>query len=380
MKERQATHLKIKNVETFPLLYKLPVPYGDANGYKKYRSCFLFKITTDSGIEGWGECADWLPTLEKGFHDRIIPYLLGKKATDRIQIVTTIKKWNKRSASGISMALTEIVAKSAGLSVCDLWGGKLRDSIPVYASFQSYSEKEDWINHSLKLIDKEICGGFSKIKVKIGGKRLQVDLAHIQSVQSMLEEKIQLALDANQSYDAATAREWDRYFREWPNMLWIEEPIPMDRLEDYRLLRTNLSIRVAGGENLKSTAQFLPLLKGGLVDILQPDVMHEDGIDGYRETIHLSRAFGIQCSPHTFDGPLSRLYALLVQACLPPWSKMDNDNIEPVEWDVMDNPFTSLLSVKPTNGTVTIADGIGIGALLDMDKLDYYRWDGTVYH
>jgi D-galactarolactone cycloisomerase len=362
------------------LLYKLPVPYGDANGYKKYRSCFLFKITTDSGIEGWGECADWLPTLEKGFHDRIIPYLLGKKATDRIQIVTTIKKWNKRSASGISMALTEIVAKSAGLSVCDLWGGKLRDSIPVYASFQSYTEKEDWINHSLKLIDQVICSGFSKIKVKIGGKRLQVDLAHIQSVQSMLEEKVQLALDANQSYDAATAREWDRYLREWPNMLWIEEPIPMDRLEDYRLLRTNLSIRVAGGENLKSTAQFLPLLKGGLVDILQPDVMHEDGIDGYRETIHLSRAFGIQSSPHTFDGPLSRLYALLVQACLPPWSKMDNDNIEPVEWDVMDNPFTSLLSVKPTNGTVTIPDGIGIGALLDMDKLDYYRWDGTVYH
>jgi D-galactarolactone cycloisomerase len=380
MKERQETHLKIKNVETFPLLYKLPDPYGDANGYKKYRSCFLFKITTDSGIEGWGECADWLPTLEKGFHDRIIPYLLGKKATDRIQIVTTIKKWNKRSASGISMALTEIVAKSAGLSVCDLWGGKLRDSIPVYASFQSYTEKEDWINHSLKLIDQVICSGFSKIKVKIGGKRLQVDLAHIQSVQSMLEEKVQLALDANQSYDAATAREWDRYLREWPNMLWIEEPIPMDRLEDYRLLRTNLSIRVAGGENLKSTAQFLPLLKGGLVDILQPDVMHEDGIDGYRETIHLSRAFGIQSSPHTFDGPLSRLYALLVQACLPPWSKMDNDNIEPVEWDVMDNPFTSLLSVKPTNGTVTIPDGIGIGALLDMDKLDYYRWDGTVYH
>lgn len=59
---------------------------------------------------------------------------------------------------------------------------------------------------------------------------------------------------------------------------------------------------------------------------------------------------------------------------------MDNDNIEPVEWDVMDNPFTSLLSVKPTNGTVTIPDGMGIGALLDMDKLDYYRWDGTVYH
>ncbi|MFC0272547.1 mandelate racemase/muconate lactonizing enzyme family protein [Metabacillus herbersteinensis] len=372
--------MKIKKVETFPLLYHLPEPYGDANGYKKYRTCFLFKITTNSGIQGWGECIDWLPTLEKGFQDRIIPYLLGKKATDRIQIVSVVKKWSERAATGISMALTEIVAKSAGLSVCDLWGGKLRDSIPVYASFQSYSEKEDWINHSLKLIDQGVGIGFKKIKVKIGGKVLQEDLAHIQSIQKMLEEKIQLALDANQSYDAATALRWDRYFREWSNMLWFEEPIPMDRLVDYKLLRANLSIPVAGGENLKTTAQFLPLLKEGVVDIIQPDVMHENGLDGYRETIHLSRAFGLRSSPHTFDGPLSRLYALFVQACLPPWSKMDNDKIEPVEWDVMENPFTSLFSVQPTNGSVTIPEGIGIGALLDMDKVKKYRWDRSVYH
>lgn len=372
--------MKIERVETYPLLYQLPEPYGDANGYKKYRTCFLFEITTNSGIKGWGECIDWLPTLEKGFHDRIIPYLIGKKATDRIQIVSIVKKWNKRAASGISMALTEIIAKSAGLSVCDLWGGKLRDSIPVYASFQSYSEKENWINHSLGLIDHAIDSGFTKIKVKVGGKVLQEDHAHIQSVQSMLEEKIELALDANQSYDAATACRWDRFFREWSNILWFEEPIPIDRLEDYKQLRSNLSIPVAGGENLKTTAQFLPLLKDGVVDIIQPDVMHENGLDGYRETMHLSRAYGLRSSPHTFDGPLSRLYALFVQACLPPWSKMDHDNIEPVEWDVMENPFTSLLSIQPSNSSVTLPDGIGIGALLDFDKVEKYRWDGTVYH
>jgi D-galactarolactone cycloisomerase len=372
--------MKIERVETFPLLYQLPEPYGDANGYKKYRTCFLFQITTDIGIQGWGECIDWLPTLEKGFHDRIIPYLLGKSATDRTGIVSVIKKWNKRAASGISMALTEIVAKSAGLSVCDLWGGKLRESVPVYASFQSYSEREDWIKHSLNLVEHAVSIGFNKVKVKIGGRKLQEDEAHILSVQSLLEEKVQLALDVNQSYDAATARKWERHFSKWTNMLWLEEPMPLERIADYKLLRGHLSIPVAGGENLKTTSQFLPLLKEGSVDIIQPDVMHVSDIDEYRKTIDLSRAFGIRCSPHTFDGPISRLYALFAQACLSPWSKMDQDEIEPVEWDMMDSPFTSLLSIKPINGTVKIPAGSGIGVEVDEERMKKFQWDKRVYH
>ena len=108
--------------------------------------------------------------------------------------------------------------------------------------------------------------------------------------------------------------------------------------------------------------------------------MHENGIDQYRETVQLSRAFGIRSSPHTFDGPLSRLYALFVQACLSPWSKMDKDEVEPVEWDVMENPFTSLLSIQPKNGFVNIPDGIGIGAVLDVEKMKNFQWDKMVYY
>jgi D-galactarolactone cycloisomerase len=371
--------LKIEKIDTYPMLYELPKPYGDANGYKKYRSCFLFRITTSSGIQGWGECIDWLPTLEKGFHERVIPYLLGKQATDRMKIVNVVNKWHKRAAAGVSMALTEIVAKSSGLSICDLWGGKLRSSIPVYASFQSYSEEEDWRKHSLSLIQKEIDNGFQMIKVKIGGKTVKEDQEHILSIQNEFEQKILLALDANQSYDSSTALRWERYFKTWTNILWLEEPMPMDRLNDYKLLHTKLSIPVAGGENLKETKQFLPLMKEGSLDIIQPDVMHENGVDGYRETAFLSRGFGLRCSPHTFDGSLSRLYALFVQACLPPWSKMMNENIEPIEWDAMDNPFASLISIQQSNGFVTVPDGIGIGAEIDMDKVEKYRWDKKAY-
>ncbi|BCJ86692.1 mandelate racemase/muconate lactonizing enzyme family protein [Effusibacillus dendaii] len=371
--------MEIAKVDTFPLLYRLTHPYGDANGYKKYRSCFLIRITTRSGIEGWGEVIDWLPVLEKGFRERIIPFLIGKKATDRLSLVKIIKKWHQRSASGVSQALTEIAAKSAGFSICEMWGGSWRSSIPLYASFQSYSDTPDWINRSLHLVEKAAADGFDQIKVKIGGRSFAEDQSHILALQRQFGGTLQVALDANQSYDAATARQWERLFSEWSNWLWIEEPIPMNQVQDYKLLRASLSVPVSGGENLKSVADFLPLLETRAIDILNPDVMHMDGIDGFRESLQLARHFGLRVSPHSYDGGLCRLYTLFAQACLPAWSKMNDDSIEPVEWDVMENPFTSIVPLQPENGHVTLPQGIGIGIELDLSILEKYRWDGRTY-
>jgi D-galactarolactone cycloisomerase len=371
--------LLIKKVETFPLLHKLTLPYGDANGYKRYRTCFLIRITTQSGIEGWGECIDWLPMLEKGFQERIIPYLIGKHASNRAKIVNKIKNWNHRAASCVSMALTEIIAKHANLSVCDLWGGKWHETIPVYASFQSYIEDESWVQNSLQLVTKAVNDGYSMIKVKIGGKPLQEDQAHIIALQQTLAQNIRIALDANQSYDVSTVCLWERLFAGWPNILWLEEPIPPKYVTECKLLRSKLSVPIAGGENLLGAEQFLPLLQSGAIDIIQPDIMHEEGVDDYRNTLQLARMHGIRVSPHTYDGALTRLYTLLAQACLPPWSKMKEDEIEPVEWDVMENPFTSLIHLVPQKGRVTIPNGIGIGVELDKEIIKKYRWDGLSY-
>ncbi|HHW38151.1 MAG TPA: mandelate racemase/muconate lactonizing enzyme family protein [Bacillales bacterium] len=371
--------MKITNIETFPLFYPLTQPYGDANGYKQYRTCFLFRITTQSGITGWGECVDWLPTLKLGFENRIIPFLLGKEASNRTHLVHHVKKWHQRAAAGISMALTEIAAKSAGLSVCDLWGGKWRNYVPVYASFQSYTEQTGWAKHSISHIQQTFGLGFNQIKVKVGGKAFREDLSHIQHLHNMMTENQQLILDANQSYDVATAHQWGHQISKWSNLLWFEEPLPINQVPSYKLLRSNFPAPIAGGENLKNTTQFLSFMQEGALDIIQPDPAHEDGVDGYRHTLKLARTFGVRVSPHTFDGALSRLYSLFAQACLPPWSKMAQQDIEPVEWDIMENPFTSMIPIEPVAGYIKIPSGTGIGVELDQEVIDKYRWDGSMY-
>jgi D-galactarolactone cycloisomerase len=371
--------LIIERIETYPLVYILRTPYGDANGYKKYRSCMMIRVTTSSGIQGWGECVDWLPGLMKGFEERLVPFLIGKKVTDHTQIVADVGKWHQRSAAAISMAFTEIIAKHAGLSICDLWGGRIRDKVPVYASFQSYSDQKDWIRHSLEIVGSAVQAGHQRIKVKVGGRALNEDQKHISQLQNLLGEQVLVALDANQSYDAATAFRWERLFKSWDNLLWFEEPLPMDFVPEYKQLRSSLSIPLAGGENLLKPFLFLQILSQGALDIIQPDVMHMEGLEAFRDTAKCSRYYGARFSPHCYDGVLSRLYALFVQATLPSWSKMEEQNIEPVEWDVMENPLSGLISLTFNNGEVTIPDGRGLGVEVDVERMLAYLWDGSRY-
>ncbi|MDQ0058084.1 mandelate racemase/muconate lactonizing enzyme family protein [Paenibacillus harenae] len=369
----------IRNIDTYPLYYSIAQPYGDANGIKSYRTAFYIRITTDSGIDGWGECIDWLPTLQKGFDERIIPFLIGKKATERTRLVQTVAKWHSRAASAVSMALTEIFAKSCGISICDLWGGKLRDTVLVYASFQSYSEHSDWRKQSLHAIEEAVQTGFEHIKLKIGGKTVKEDQKHIREAQSLLQGEVKIALDANGSYDLSTACRWNPEFEQFSNIMWLEEPLPIQETFNYGLLRQRLALPIAGGEDMKLASDFLPLLTHQSLDIVTPDMLHLTGMDEYWAVLSMANCYGVRTSPHAYDGALTRLYAMFAQACLVPWSKMKPEQVDPVEWDVMDNPFTELIPLRPSQGEVAIPDGTGIGVDLDMEKLHYYKWDGSSY-
>lgn len=151
----------------------------------------------DGGSEPTG-----LPTLVKQFEDQIIPYLLGKCCLHRGELVATVRKWHPRIAAGLSMALAEIMAKQEGLSVCDLWGGRRRKEVPVYASFQSYTKRPDRIDRSVRMVEQAVDeSGFDSVKVKVGGKPIQEDQRHLAALTTTLCGAVKWAVDANQSYD-----------------------------------------------------------------------------------------------------------------------------------------------------------------------------------
>ena len=58
---------------------------------------------------------------------------------------------------------------------------------------------------------------------------------------------------------------------------------------------------------------------------------------------------------------------------------MEEEDIEPVEWDVMENPLNMLLPLKPVDGFIALPSGTGIGIELDKELLKTYRWNGLGY-
>lgn len=96
----------------------------------------IVRITTDAGIDGYGEVENSKSYLKPHvlFYK---PYLLGADPTNvesvmlRIRRLGGFKPWGS-AVSAIEMALWDIAGKAAGVPVYKLLGGKVRDKVRVY--------------------------------------------------------------------------------------------------------------------------------------------------------------------------------------------------------------------------------------------------------
>ena len=95
----------------------------------------VIRITTDAGIEGWGEAENSKPYLKPHvlFYKQ---HIVGEDPTNvesvmlKIRRMAGFKPWGS-AVSAIEWALWDIAGKAAGLPVYKLLGGKVRDKVRV---------------------------------------------------------------------------------------------------------------------------------------------------------------------------------------------------------------------------------------------------------
>ena len=137
------TAVKITDVEVYVV-----DPTGGAARYNEEpQNVWTFvRVLTDAGVHGWGESTNFPANGSLIIADAIRhlrPWIVGQEAAD----ITAM--WHRlfRKAtylgprglptavvSGIDIALWDIKGKVADRPVYDLLGGKVRDSIPLYAN------------------------------------------------------------------------------------------------------------------------------------------------------------------------------------------------------------------------------------------------------
>jgi galactonate dehydratase len=283
----------------------------------------FLKITTKSGIEGWGE-----PVVEgkadtvKAAIEEMAGYIVGKDARQIEDIWQLLYRGGfyrggpvlMSAISGIDQALWDIKGKALGVPVYELLGGSVREKMKVYS----------WIggDQPSNLVDgakRRLKEGFRAVKMNAcsamewidSPKKIQDAVSSIQAVRDAIGYDIGLGIDFHGRVHKGMAKGFMRDLEALKPM-FIEEPVLSENREAFSILTQYTSTPIATGERLYSRWDFKSLFCDGHIDIIQPDLSHAGGISEVRRIAAMAEAYDIALAPHCPLGPISFAAALQI--------------------------------------------------------------------
>lgn len=356
--------MKIRNVETF--LVKLPFTVGgELKDWKSWNTLnnVLVRIDTDSGISGWGDAFGYgCAYATKAAVDKVVaPLLIGRDATDIAGTSRFLQQanhiWGRYGVTmfaigGVDIALWDIAGKAAGLPLHRLLGGKVKSSIPAYASLFKYQ-------------DPKVVGDVTKAAVQEGYRYVKLHETTVPETRAAREAapKAAIMLDTNCPWSFEEARRICEPLSEL-NLHWLEEPIwPPEDFETLNALRVESGIPIAAGENACTSFDFKKMLDAEAVDYVQPSVTKVGGITEFRKVMALAEAYNSALMPHSpYFGP-GFLATLHLMATWPGQSLIERF------YTKLEASYYGAVC-DPVNGEyVNIPDGPGLGMDPDMDVI-----------
>ena len=365
--------MKIASVDTLLLQHKLSRPTGPASVLNEWRRNLLVKITTDTGLVGWGDTAP-LAGVRDSIDTLYAPALVGRDPRSIGNSWRT--RWlapfeNRLAIGAIDIALHDLVGQALGVPVHQLYGGARRQRVPVYASgggyFHGVHPADVWPAETQGYVAR----GFRAIKLKIGRYDPKEELAALAVVKAGLPADVKLMVDAWGSYTLSTALMVGRELEKL-GITFYEEPLPQFGYRGYPELTAQLDLAVAGGEMLQHRQAFKELLDRRAVDIIQPDASLCGGIRELLFIAELAELYGVQCIPHSWSGAILNAASIQIVSLLPEPTLMPGVGTPMVEFDVTENPFASGLLRAPlplVDGCFEVSNAPGLGLDLDLDAI-----------
>lgn len=168
------------------------------------------RLTTGEGLMGWGEVtplgATYLPAFTEGIRAAIAfmaPHLLGCDPSNLSAVnrrMDELMFGQNYAKSPIDMACWDLKGQMLGVPVCDLLGGRLQDTYPIYEPVPLRSPEEMG-----QFIRERRAAGTNRFQLKIGNEP-RVDIERCEaSVDAAASDTI-IDADANGGWDLAAAK------------------------------------------------------------------------------------------------------------------------------------------------------------------------------
>jgi D-arabinonate dehydratase len=337
----------------------------------------VVKIETSNGEVGYGECVSYggLESVAATVEKVLTPLIIGEESSVITQLWDKMYRATFRlgrrgvniaAMSGIDIALWDILGKELGSPIYRLLGGA-KTRVKGYITGGYYRDDKDLA----KLVDEErsyLDAGFDTVKMKIGGLPVARDVERIRRVKDTFGDKINIAVDANNTYDFNSALRMGRELEKL-GVIFFEEPIPTDFPELSAELARLLDVPIAGYETAYTLYEFRDLIEKHAVDIVQNDAAWQGGLTEMLRIGTLARAHGFPVIPHYSAGGIgfvASLHGALVM------------NSPMIEYHLRTNPFRDGLSgraIRHENGMFFPPEGPGLGITPDEKVIDRYRLD-----
>jgi L-alanine-DL-glutamate epimerase-like enolase superfamily enzyme len=276
----------------------------------------------------------------------------------------------------LDIALWDICGKAAGVPCWRLWGDAVRDSLTPYASLQPEVSSLDayiesmvsWGVRARELHAVKCEATFSGPYVHKGLHASDPAVVEVAAaVRRAVGPEPAIMVDVQYAFDSVERALAVAEALADEDVFFLETPLWVDDLAGYAELRRRSPVPIAQGEWLSTRFEFESLVRGGCVDVVQPDIGRVGGFTEALRVCELARSAGLVVVPHAWKTGLSVAAAAQLAMVTP---EMPFFECLPAEL------CESSLRKELVDDGLTFADGKvlpperpGLGVELDRDAL-----------
>jgi mannonate dehydratase len=294
-------------------------------------------LTSEPGLYGLG-CATFTQrafAVQTAVERYLKPFLAGR-SVDEIEDIWqssyVSSYWRNgpvlfNAMSGVDMALWDIKGKRANMPVYQLLGGKCRFAAAVYmhARGRDMKEVEDNARQAMSRGYRHV-----RVQMNVPGmatygasgdtarteptapaasgplepKAIWEPVPYLRMLPKLFEhlrgtlgDEVELLHDVHERISPSQAvnlcKELEKY-----HLFFLEDPLPPEEKDHFRLIRQHSSIPLAMGELFNTQQEYLPLIAERLIDFIRIHISQIGGLSMARKVAALCEFFGVKTAWH----------------------------------------------------------------------------------
>ena len=309
--------------------------------------------------------------------------------------------------AGIDMALWDIKGKLAGMPLYQLFGGKVREGVPVYRHVdgRDLSEICENIERFREMGLRHLrcqCGGYggSGYGTRPGSapegalpgvyldsrSYIRDTVKLFEGIRQRVGYEVELVHDVHERIAPIEAISLAKELEPF-RLFFLEDAIPLEQLEWFRRLREQTSIPLAQGELFNNCQEWKRLITEQLIDFIRVHITQIGGITPARKLQIFAVQFGVRTAWHGPGdmSPLAHAANIHIDLAARNFGVQEWSGIEPPNFVIQElkGPHGALLEVFPglpefRDGYVYPNEKPGLGVELNEEEAAKYPCEKTV--